>query len=135
MTYDLGLVDLGFLLTMKPKHNFRRLQIWKEGMDIVSDTYKMVNSFPSFERFNLVSQITRCAVSIPSNIAEGTSKSSDKHFNNYLEISLGSAFEYETQLIIAYNEGYISEEKFKEVLQKIQIIQKKINTFRGTLNI
>lgn len=78
------------------RHNFKKLKIWEEGMGIVDETYLIINQFPSFERFNLVSQLVRCSVSIPSNIAEGTSKSTDKHFNKYIEDSLGSAFEWET---------------------------------------
>ena len=81
-------------------------------MILVKETYSFTKCFPEYEKFSLVTQLNRCAVSIPSNIAEGTSKSTLKHFKRYLEISRGSAFEWETQLIIAYNEKYISEEKF-----------------------
>ncbi|MBZ9729358.1 four helix bundle protein [Salegentibacter sp. JZCK2] len=111
------------------RHNFKKLKIWKEGMFLTRETYKMVRNFPDFEKFNLVSQLIRCAVSIPSNIAEGTSKRTDKHFTQYLENSLGSAFEWETQLIIAYSEEHISEEKFKAFELKIQEIQKMISGF------
>ena len=90
-------------------HNFRKLKIWTEGIAVVGDTYKMTRTFPSFETYGLTSQMNRCAVSIPSNIAEGSSKSTDKHFGKFLETSLGSAFEWETQLIVAYNENYINE--------------------------
>ncbi len=62
-------------------------------MNLVSDSYKLTRTFPDFEKFGLVSQMNRCAVSIPSNIAEGSSKSTNKHFNKYLEDSLGSSFE------------------------------------------
>ncbi len=108
--------------------------IWEEGITNVSDTYKMVKDFPDFEKFNLVSQLIRCTVSIPSNIAEGTSKSTDKHLNKYIEDSLGSAFEGETQLIVAHNEKYISEEKFNLLENKIQTLQKMISGFQGGLN-
>ncbi len=89
------------------------MKIWKEGMNLVQDTYKMVRTFPNIEKFNLVTQLIRCAVSIPSNIAEGTSKKTDKHFSQFLDNSLGSAFEWETQLIVAYNENYINEINFR----------------------
>jgi four helix bundle protein len=72
---------------MAARHNFRKLKIWNEGISIVSATYKLVKQFPDIERFNLVTQLIRCAVSIPSNIAEGTSKSTDKHFNKFLDDS------------------------------------------------
>jgi four helix bundle protein len=116
------------------KHNFRKLNIWNDGMELVFKTYKMTKTFPSEEKFNLVSQINRCAVSIPSNIAEGTSKSSEKHFKNYLETSIGSAFEWETQLIIAYKLNYISKEKFEELENTIQKLQNMIHSFSNRLS-
>ena len=111
------------------RHNFKKLKIWQEGMSLVKATYQMVRIFPDIEKFNLVTQLTRCSVSIPSNIAEGTSKRSDRHFIQFLEISLGSAFEWETQLIVAYTEGYLSEAKFKELESKIQDLQRMISGF------
>ncbi|PWK17876.1 four helix bundle protein [Xanthomarina spongicola] len=102
-------------------------------MQLVSESYKLTRCFPKFETYGLMSQMNRCAVSIPSNISEGTSKSSDKHFATYLEHSLGSAFEWETQLNVAFNESYISEEKFKELEQKIKQIQKMISSFKSGL--
>jgi len=116
-------------------HNFKKLKIWEEGMSLVQENYRLTRTFPDFERFALVTQMNRCAVSIPSNISEGSSKSTDRHFNKYLEDSLGSAFEWETQLIVAYNENYLSEEKFKELEQKIIQIQKMISRFQSGLNL
>ncbi|MBO0322383.1 four helix bundle protein [Muricauda sp. CAU 1633] len=115
------------------RHNFKKLKIWQEGMNLVSETYKLVSEFPDTERFNLISQMTRCAVSIPSNIAEGTSKSTNKHFNKYIEDSLGSSFEWETQLIVAHNQEYISTEQFELLEHKIQLLQKMISGFQGGL--
>lgn len=114
-------------------HNFKKLKIWEESMQLVSESYKLTKSFPKFEIYGLSSQMNRCAVSIPSNISEGTSKSSDKHFANFLDHSLGSAFEWETQLNVAFNENYISEEKFTELEQKIKYIQKMISSFKSRL--
>ncbi len=111
------------------RHNFKRLKIWKEGVFLTKETYKIIRNFPDFEKFNLVSQLIRCAVSIPSNIAKGTNKRTNRNFIQYLENSLGSAFEWETQLIIAYSEKYISEERFKECELKFQEIQKMISRF------
>jgi len=110
------------------------LKIWEEGMSIVDETYDLVETFPELERFNLISQLLRCSVSIPSNISEGTSKSTDKHFNRYLEDSLGSAFEWETQLIVSRRRKYISEEKFRYLENKIQQLQKMISGFQNGLN-
>lgn len=116
------------------KHNFRKLNIWKEGIQVTKETYSMTRLFPKEERFGLSSQIQRCAVSIPSNIAEGTSRSTNKHFNQYLETALGSAFEWETQLIIAFEIEYISKETFEHLENKIQRIQNQIIKFMNTLS-
>lgn len=102
-------------------------------MQIVDETYNFISTFPDFERYNLVSQLTRCAVSIPSNIAEGTSKSSEKHFNKYIEDSLGSSFEWETQLIIAHRREYIDTKKFEYLENKIQQLQKMITRFQDSI--
>lgn len=116
-------------------HNFKKLKIWNESMKIVSESYKITRTFPKFETYGLMSQMNRSAVSIPPNISEGSSKSSDKHFNIYLENSLGSAFEWETQLNVAFNENYITEEKFLELEQQIKQIQKMISGFQSRLDL
>lgn len=77
--------------------------------------------------------MNRCAVSIPSNISEGSSKSTNKHFSNYLEHSLGSAFEWETQLNVAFQQEYLSKEKFNELEDKVKQIQKMITSFKSGL--
>ena len=77
--------------------NFREYDIWIDGIQLVNDVYDLVDNFPSNEKFSLSSQITRSAVSIPSNISEGASRNSEKDFARFLEISLGSSFELETQ--------------------------------------
>ncbi len=117
-----------------PRHNFRKLTIWMDGIAFVKINYSITKAFPKFEMFNLTSQMNRCAVSIPSNIAEGSAKSSDKHFKVFLETSLGSAFEWETQLEVAKNEAYISELKYKELLKLIQSLQKRIGSFIDRLS-
>lgn len=116
-------------------HNFKKLKIWNESMKLVSESYKITRTFPKFETYGLMSQMNRSAVSIPSNISEGSSKSSDKHFNIYLENSLGSVFEWETQLNVAFNENYITEEIFLELEQQIKQIQKMISGFQSRLDL
>jgi len=115
------------------RHNFKKMKIWQDSISLVSDSYKLTRTFPDFERYNLIVQMNKCAVSIPSNISEGSSKSTDRHFKNYLETSLGSAFEWETQLIVAFNENYLSKIKFKELENKILPIQKMIGSFIDNL--
>ncbi|MDT0293273.1 four helix bundle protein [Mesonia ostreae] len=116
------------------RHNFKKLKIWQDSIKLVSESYLLTKSFPDFEKFNLISQMNRCAVSIPSNIAEGSSKSTDIHFKKFLEISLGSAFEWETQLIVAFHQKYLSKEIFDELEDKILQIQKMIGKFIDNLN-
>ena len=111
------------------RHNFRNLKIWKDGVDLTMETFDMVRSFPDFEKFNLSSQLVRSAISIPSNIAEGTSKKSNKHFAQYIEHSLGSAFEWETQLIIARKQKYIDKEQYQLLIDKVEQLQKMISSF------
>lgn len=81
-------------------HNFKRLEIWKQSMDLVERVYLTINEVPNDERFGLKSQISRSAVSIPSNIAEGSGRDSEKEFGRFLSISIGSLHELETQLIL-----------------------------------
>ncbi len=119
---------------MAARHNFRKLTIWKEGIEIVKQTYKTTKTFPKSEIYSLTNQMQRCSVSIPSNIAEGTSKGTDKHFLQYLETALGSAFDWETQLIISFEIEYISEKTFKYLETKIQIIQRMITRFMEKLS-
>lgn len=115
------------------RHNFKKLKVWQDGISLVRDNYQLTRTFPDFERFNLTSQMNRCAVSIPSNISEGSSKSTNRHFKKFLENSLGSAFEWETQLIVSYNEAYLDKTKFNELENKILQIQKMLGKFIDNL--
>ena len=109
--------------------NFRELTIWKEGKDIVKSVYKLSQELPKEETYGLKSQIQRAAVSIPSNIAEGCSRSSDKDFKRFLEIAQGSAFELETQIIIIDELSFIPDYDFKEFYAVLNKLQKMINNF------
>jgi len=81
--------------------NFKELKVWQKGFQIAINSFRITETFPQQEKFGLASQINRAGVSIPSNIAEGSSRNSDKDYNRFIEISLGSSFELETQLMIA----------------------------------
>ncbi|MCD0486730.1 four helix bundle protein [Pedobacter sp. MC2016-14] len=115
-------------------HNFRQLQIWQEAMSIVRDTYIALKSLPDAERFGLISQISRCSVSVPSNIAEGSSRSSDKEFSHFLSIALGSLFELETQLLICVAVNHLTALQIQQLLLDITQLQKKISAFKKTLS-
>jgi four helix bundle protein len=86
------------------------LDVWKESIDLAKNMYKLTGQFPKEELYNLTSQIRRCAVSIPSNIAEGAARKSKKEFINFLYVALGSCAELETQLIISKELGFIVAE-------------------------
>ncbi|NRA93172.1 MAG: four helix bundle protein [Psychroserpens sp.] len=116
------------------RHNFKKLHIWIEAMELIDKNYPITANLPDYEKFGLRSQMNRCAVSIVSNISEGTSKRTNRHFIQFLENSLGSAFEWETQLIICYRQNFIKENKFLELQNRIQKIQSKISNFIDTLN-
>ena len=115
-------------------HNFKKLDIWGKSMDLVTEIYQITNLFPNNERFGLTSQMQRSAVSIPSNIAEGSAKSSNKDFSRFLEMSIGSSFELETQYILATNLKYIDSENSFAIQNKISEIQKMIIGFKNKLD-
>lgn len=108
--------------------SFRDLVIWQKGIELVKLIYKATESFPEKEKFGLISQIRRCAVSIPSNIAEGHIRSHKAEFKQFLFIALGSIAELETQLIIANELGYSNKELFEDLIYKIHSLGKQIRT-------
>jgi four helix bundle protein len=109
--------------------NFKELKVWKKGFEIAVSSFKLTESFPKEERFGLSSQITRAGVSIPSNIAEGSSRSSEKDYKRFLEIALGSGFELETHLLIAEKAGYGPKEVRDQMLFHINEEQKMLIAF------
>ena len=89
---------------------YKDLVAWQKAMTMVTNVYEVTKSFPSDERFGLISQIRRCAVSVPSNIAEGQARNTPGEFKQFLGIARGSLAELTTQLIIAQNLGYLPSE-------------------------
>lgn len=116
-------------------HNFRELKVWKTGIEISKLIFQLTRTFPTEERYALTSQLTRCAISIPSNIAEGCGRKSDKELNQFLSISLGSAFELETQIILAHEFGYIDKVNYDSTILQITELQKMINGLQRSLGI
>jgi four helix bundle protein len=108
------------------RHNFKNLDVWKLSRELCKEIYEATSSFPVEEKFGLTSQMRRCAISIPSNIAEGTSRMSDKDFARFLDISLGSCFELETQVILADDLGFFDKEKSVFLQNRVQKIQKML---------
>jgi len=110
------------------------LKIWIEAIDLVTCIYKTTALFPKEEIYGLTSQIRRSAVSVPSNIAEGAGRSSEKEFKQFLYIALGSLSELETQLLIAYNIGYLEKTVHEEFNLKIVNLIKMISSFINHIN-
>ena len=111
-------------------HNFRKLDIWIDGVEMADRIYSLTEAFPRQEMFGLASQMQRAAVSIPSNIAEGSGKGSDRDFARFLSISLGSLFELQTQIEIAYRRAYFTTENYYSILTAVESLQKRIYIFR-----
>ncbi len=114
-------------------HNFKELRVWQEAMELAREIYLATSLFPSSEKFGLVSQINRSAVSIPTNIAEGTGRNSDKEFSQFLSIAIGSAFELETQILLALDLGFFAKEKSENLIQNLQQIQKMLFSLKKKL--
>lgn len=102
----------------------KKLEVWQVSTAFVTDVYRITKNFPSDERFGLTNQLRRASVSIPSNIAEGAARQTDKELMQFLYIALGSCAEVETQLIIARNLGYVNE--IDDAMSKLQSIKKML---------
>lgn len=103
------------------------LEVWKGSMAFVTEVYGIARSFPKEELFGLTSQIKRCAVSIPSNIAEGAARQHKKENLQFLYVASGSLSELETQLIISHNLGFINEEKLSDLTSKMILIRAQLH--------
>ena len=109
---------------------FQNLDVWKNSKELALEVYKVARSLPKSEQFNIVSQINRAAISVPSNLAEGVSRKSFKEQARFTSISFGSLMELLNLLIISHELGYISENSFNQIQSKIEIIAKQLNALR-----
>jgi len=114
--------------------NFKELKIWQKGFKIAVDSFKLVSAFPREEKFGIAIQITKAAVSIPSNIAEGSSRSSEKDDARFIEISMGSSYELETQLLIAQRLSYGNQSLLGQTITDVNDEQKMLMGFGNKLN-
>ena len=119
---------------MAAVNSYRDLLVWQKAMSLVTEVYKITQSFPTSEVYALTGQIRRSAISIPSNIAEGYGRNSTNDYKRFLHIAVGSLFELQTQFEIAFNLNYISRnifddffEKTKELDRMLLSLIKKIN--------
>ncbi len=116
----------------RKKHIYKKLKIWQLAMEVCNDVFEITDKFPKEEKFGLISQLNRCAVSIPSNIAEGSSRSNPS-FSHFLDVALGSSYELVTQLLISSNRKYINNKALTIIENKIDELQKMMVSFQKTL--
>ncbi len=107
-------------------HDYKKLRVWKASMELAKETYQVTDSFPRSEIFGLTNQLRRCSISIPSNVAEGSGRSTNKDFKYFLHIAYGSSCELETQLILATELNYQSESESNRLISKVNDIQKML---------
>lgn len=108
---------------------FRDLMIWQKAMALVTNAYVLTKAFPKEEQFSLTSQIRRCTISIPTNIAEGFGRGTNKDYHRFLSISLGSLFEFQTQIEIAHNLQYITEDEFSTIFEDSREVERMLTSF------
>lgn len=114
-------------------HNFEKLLFWQKSIVLAKNIYIICQEISNDEKYGLVSQIKRSAVSIPSNIAEGSGRNGSKEFNHFLAVALGSAFELQTQLILIKELNLLPEEKINALLNEVSEIQRMIYSFKNNL--
>lgn len=124
---------IGILMGERKRHNYKNLKIWQLGIEIANDIFDVVKTFPENEKYDLSSQLNRCSISIPSNVAEGSSRT-EKSFSHFLDIALGSSFELGTQLIIVLHRNYIDKNKLQQLENKIEEFQKMTMSFQNGLS-
>ncbi len=111
----------------KKIRTYRDLDIWKKGIEVVKDVYKLTEKFPKQEMYGIVSQMRRSAISIPSNVAEGFKRYHNKEYRQFLYVTLGSCAELETQITIAKELKYIQENEEAILLEKLDHIGRMIS--------
>jgi four helix bundle protein len=114
-------------------HNYKELKIWRNAIERSVEIYELIKKFPEIEKYNLSSQMRRSAVSVPSNIAEGAGRNTDKDFLRFLGISLGSCFELHTQLIISNKLKLITGIEFKTLDESLDELERMILGFEKKL--
>ena len=111
-------------------HNYKNLHIWQDSIKLVRRIYEVTSTFPANEKFGIVSQMTRAAVSIPSNIAEGAGRNGNKEYANFLGIAIGSIFELHTQITICEQIGYLDARTVKQLEAQTYTLQQQISAYK-----
>ena len=114
-------------------HNFRELKIWQRSMTLAEEVYKATSTFPKEEIYGLTSQLRRCAVSVPSNISEGSGRATNRQFKHFLEFSMGSCNEIQTQIDLANRFKYVTKEENERIIDEALQVYKMILAFYNSL--
>ncbi len=109
------------------------LRVWQQSIEMVTSIYLMTKTFPKEELFGLVSQLRRAAISVPSNIAEGYARGTEREKLHFLRMSSGSMSEVETQLLLSLNLGYVGQEMFDELSEKVTTVWKQLNALISSI--
>ena len=117
----------------QPARSYQDLEVWHEGIGLVKDIYALTSSWPSEERFGLISQVRRASVSVPSNIAEGWGRNKRGEFDQFLRYARGSLFEVDTQLIIAVEIGIAEEDHIAPLRERIDVLSRRLLALRRSL--
>jgi four helix bundle protein len=115
------------------RHNFKNLEIWKKSRALVKEVYHLTNDFPSEEKFGLTLQIRRSSISVPSNIAEGCGRGTDKQLIQFLNISIGSLCELETHIYSANDLEFIDNQVNNKIIQEIAEVRKMVMGFKNSI--
>ena len=115
-------------------YSFEKLDVWTKSKDFTLKMYAITKNFPDEEKFGLTSQLRRASVSIASNIAEGSSRNTNKDQQRFYTISYSTTIEVLNQLIISFELGFIESETYKEMRKELEIITKMINALHSSLN-
>jgi len=116
-------------------HRYKELKVWQKAIDLAVEVYRVTEKLPKEDRYGLISQINRCEVSIPSNIAEGAGRNTNKDFNHFLGIAQGSSFELDTQLVISNRLNFINSQDFEKLEVELDHIQNMIAKLKQSLNV
>ena len=119
---------------MTPIKTYRDLIVWQKSMALVTEIYKITKMFSKDEMYGLIAQMRRCAVSIPSNIAEGYGRNSSSDYIRFLRITMGSLYELQTQLEISFNLKYLKENSFKRFYESSREVERMLSSLIRTIN-
>ena len=120
-------------LAISDMETHKDLRVWQQSIELVTSIYMITKTFPKEEMFGLVSQMRRAAVSVPSNIAEGYARGTDRENLHFLRISSGSMSEVETQLLLSLNLGYLSQESYDELSENLTSVWKQLNALISSI--